>query len=520
MATFHRQAILAIAGALVALGAVASAQVVTLRSADGSVELSGELLDYDGEFYKIKSRFGELTLNALGVTCSGLNCPDPGQFASDVTVSGASSALEDLVPGLIESFSFNSGLTIVRGSQQSGDWTYFIADSTKIPVARIQGTPNGSTSGFQDLASGRSDLIVSHRLPVRSEVEAARKGEIGDILSPWQRVPLAQDALVFIIHPDNPIRALSSRDIRNVFSGHVTNWSDVGGLDAPIELLLPSADSDLWSDFLVSFFGETEEMTVAEGKTIPQLSALSDAVSDNPFAIGITNFAGIRNARPVALKEPCGIRQFPTVFNLQSGDYPLTRTLYIFKPQKRLPMFARSLLAFVENAASHKSIRDQGYAPQAVSRLEFFNQQERIANVIRAAGDEVDLEAMKGFVRALSDASRLSATFRFGDNSIEMDLRSKVNIETLAQMLEFGEFDGRTLLFVGFSDSQGAEAGNRRLSRTRAEEVSKIVQAAASRADLSRVTIKTIGMGEVSPLACNDTEDGRRINRRVEVWLK
>ena len=81
-------------------------------------------------------------------------------------------------------------------------------------------------------------------------------------------------------------------------------------------------------------------------------------------------------------------------------------------------------------------------------------------------------------------------------------------------------FEGHELVFAGFSDSVGGAAGNRRISRQRAEQVADLVRKAATRADLSRLTISVIGLGEVSPLACNDDDLGRRINRRVEVWLR
>jgi len=132
----------------------------------------------------------------------------------------------------------------------------------------------------------------------------------------------------------------------------------------------------------------------------------------------------------------------------------------------------------------------------------------------------VSLAALQGFVRIFSDAARLSPTFRFDGNLIRIDQRSERNIATLARMIELGDFDGRELVFAGFSDSQGSATGNRRVSRQRAERVADAVRAAAARADLSKVRITVHGLGEVSPLACNDTESGRWANRRVEVWVR
>lgn len=196
------------------------------------------------------------------------------------------------------------------------------------------------------------------------------------------------------------------------------------------------------------------------------------------------------------------------------------RNLFLFTPKRRLPIFARNFLAFLDGDLAQKSISGLGFVGQDLIQLSFSKQQDRLANAIQASGEDVKLNSLKSFVRTFSAANRLSATFRFNDNSIVMDTRSKRNIANLARMIEVGDFDGRQIIFAGFSDSQGGGPGNRRISRQRAEQVATAVKTAASRADLSKIKIRVHGMGEVSPLACNDTELGRHTNRRVEVWLK
>jgi len=523
MLNYYRRTVLFCTGLLLLLGLTpAFAQDITLKSADGSVKLSGTLLNFDGEFYRINTIFGEMTLNALGVECTGLRCPDPGQYAADVTVSGARGAVLDLLPALIEDFGFSTGLTSLRSDFDKKQWTYFLSDSRRIPEARIEAHPSTSASGFGDLINGKTDLVVSTRRPNSREIQAAARSKTADLTSRWHRHFLAVDALVFIVSPENPISSLSIENIAAIFSGRITNWADLGGFDAPIALVRPNTSSEIYAKFIHEVFPQKTKTPLPAAQSFSSNSALSDAVAADPFAIGFTSFSGVRNAKPLALRAPCGIRQYPTKFGLQSGDYPLSSYIYLFTPRHRPSVFMRNFLAFLDSPLGENSVSDQGFASLAPVEIAFSGQQERIANALRVAGggEGVPLAALKEFVTTLSGANRLSATIRFLDSSTEMNARSIHSISSLARKIESGAFDGRELMFIGYSDTNGSAAGNRKISRQRAGKAMKAVKSAARRANLSRVRFRAIGMGQVSPVACNDTDRDRRLNRRVEIWVR
>jgi len=86
--------------------------------------------------------------------------------------------------------------------------------------------------------------------------------------------------------------------------------------------------------------------------------------------------------------------------------------------------------------------------------------------------------------------------------------------------LEQGTYDARQLLFVGFSDGDGAAKANRDIALRRAEAVQRAVSAAAVTANLERVDIGVDAYGEAMPMACDDSDWGRQVNRRVEVWVR
>lgn len=508
------------AGLVFACAGAAFAEDITLFSADGSLQISGTLLDYDGEFYTIQSRFGELTLNALGLTCRGAACPDPGLYAADLSLSGTSALVLDLLPGLIEDFGFSTGHDTNRIDLSHTEWTYFIADKARIPVARLQATANNSTDAIGDLIHGDTDLAFATRRPDKDELKAAKKAKIGEAKSPFRQQIIAIDALVFIVSKSNPVSALSLADIAAIYAGKISNWSELGGYDAPIAVFHQLPDSDLAAAFSDTAFPETPNQPLRPGRIFSDARDLSDAVAQDPFAIGYTSFGAIRNARVLSLKGDCGILQPADSFSLKAGDYPLIRFFYAITPSRRLPLFARNFLAYLDGDPAQQSIADLGFVAQDIEHLSLSEQQDRLSNAIMQADDEVGLEDLRSLVATFQGAERLSATFRFMDGSTKMDARSSRNLRILSQMIETGDFDGRELVLAGFSDSQGGKLGNQRLSRQRADLVLSALKTRATRANLSRVTFTTVGLGEISPLACNDDEAGRRLNRRVEIWLR
>jgi outer membrane protein OmpA-like peptidoglycan-associated protein len=138
----------------------------------------------------------------------------------------------------------------------------------------------------------------------------------------------------------------------------------------------------------------------------------------------------------------------------------------------------RQFLDFTENATAERIVQSAGYVNQSLTRTPLGLQGERLSNAIRNTGGDVSLEALQAMVTRLERSERLSPTFRFADGAAEMDTQSRAAARRLATAIEAGFFDGRTLLFAGFSDSAGSSQINTRLAQRRAEAVLEAVRAA------------------------------------------
>ena len=120
----------------------------------------------------------------------------------------------------------------------------------------------------------------------------------------------------------------------------------------------------------------------------------------------------------------------------------------------------------------------------------------------------------------LSDGSRLTLTYRFEDGSSIMDAPSLSNVRRMADAVMAGQFEGRDLVFVGFSDGFGSSDANQKLSEQRAQRVKDAVSGLVSLVGTPAVEFGVEGFGEAMPIACDDTDWGREVNRRVEVWVQ
>ncbi len=222
----------------------------------------------------------------------------------------------------------------------------------------------------------------------------------------------------------------------------------------------------------------------------------------------------------LALTGPCGFSLQASRRAVKTEDYPLTVPMFLYLPARRLPKVARDFLSYVRGPAAQAVIRRAGFVDQAPERISVSQQGSRLANAVQAAEGPEGLAELQRLVGTLREMRRLTVSFRFEPGSARPDAQSRSNIEHLARALEAGEYDARQLVFAGFSDGIGGAEENRRIALKRAEAVRDAVVEAAETADFSRVELRAEGFGEALPMACDDSDWGRQINRRVEVWLK
>jgi len=222
------------------------AQDVTLTSRDGKVEIVGTLLGFDGEFYRVETKFGELTIDSSGVLCDGPGCPSLTNYVAEVVFSGSSTMAEVLLPALVEGFALRNRYLTRRTALAESQFEYSLLDAgTSEPVARFTFRVSNTDQGFSDLLANEADVVMALREIRTDERKRAYEAGMGDMTGRNRSRVLALDAMVPVVAPDNPLQRISTPELARVFAGQITNWSELGGPDAPIALHLSAIGSGL-----------------------------------------------------------------------------------------------------------------------------------------------------------------------------------------------------------------------------------------------------------------------------------
>jgi phosphate transport system substrate-binding protein len=385
--------------------------------------------------------------------------------------------------------------------------------------AAIKIAPSTSSDGIAALLDGRAELALSDRRAVTREVRAAQDLGLGDLRAETQEQIIALDGLLFLTHPRNPVRALTTGDAAAIFAGKITNWSEVGGSDLPIRLYASTADlgSAAVLDALVM---EPAGLSVSPDATILGSDrVVAETVAEDPAAIGYARIGNEGPARPIAIRGTCNILTQPTAFTVKTEEYPLTRQLYIYRGKAPLSAVGDAFARFLASDAAQLDVASAGFVDQSITSATIDQQGMRIASAMMLETDPAQQQELRGMMDTLLAAERLSATFRYETGTDLLNARAAADLDRLANLLLTEAFSGKEILFLGFTDTVGDAALNRDLSQKRAEQI--IAALLAEYPDVAdNVRLTAIGYGEISSIACNDTDPGRAINRRVETWVR
>lgn len=494
---------------------------ITLISRDGAVELSGTLLSFDGEYYRIDTTYGELTVDGSGVLCEGPACPSLEDYVARLSISGAASMAAVLLPALVEGFALREGYGWRREDLDSTHFEYLLFDrQSGRDVGRFRFRSTNSDEGFADLLAQEADIALSLREVRPDEVARAREAGLGDLQERGRFRVIALDALVPIVSEVMPLDRISTLDLAHTLTGEITNWSELGGPDAPISLHLRNADSGISQATMDRLVSPIQGRLTEGIERHDSDTTLALAVAADPFGLGLASATETAPARRLALSGSCGFALHATRPTIKTEDYPLTAPMFLYIPARRLPRLAREFLFYTQSSPAQQVIRRAGFVDQEPEVISINAQGQRFVNAISNAGSDIGLPDLQEMISVLGSMQRLSTTFRFEVGSTGLDAQSRAHIDQLAQRLDDGTFDGRNLMFVGFSDGEGDAAANRVIAERRADAVRQAVLAAADTADLSQISISIKAFGEALPMACDDTDWGRQVNRRVEVWTK
>jgi phosphate transport system substrate-binding protein len=507
------------AAALVAIAGAAGAQEITLKAINGSASITGELKAIEDGHYLIETRVGLLRIRVSDVLCEGDACSGTSPTQA-VRVAGDTTVGESLFPLLLQGFASTDGGIAEEETSLTGELTLRLVAQEGFgdDMGTFSMRSTGSDGAFRALLERSAEIGLSARRILPAEARALRDAGAGNMIDFSQEHVIAVDNLSVMVHQDNPVKSLSMEDLDGIYSGRITNWNAVGGPDAEIRVYGRAPETSTAQSFEATIFAESGRSAKPGIEIVEADTAMASAIAADPTGIGYLSFAFQQGGRPVAISGSCGIAVTPDRFLAKTEEYPIQRRVYLYNRGDMQSPSARNLLDYATSDASDEFISRSGFIDLGIMRRPMNEAGGRIENVIRATEDLSELGPMREVLLDMIDYDRLSTTFRFASGSSRMDGKAMADLERLVAYLQ-QQPQGTEVAIVGFTDSDGAFGANRDLSLGRAQQVAaEIAEYGGNR--LSNIAFTAKGYGELAPATCNDRLEGKRINRRVEVWIR
>jgi len=240
----------------------------------------------------------------------------------------------------------------------------------------------GATKGIREVAAQKVDIGGTCRHVIEDPATYNTLHEERRV----QLTPVAWDALAVIVHKNNPVDNITLDQLRGIYTGRITNWKELGGNDAPIDLYARKGKISgvgrtlrelVFNDYDAEFFAR---------HVVDSTGPLERAIPENLSGIGTTGISSARKiGKKVKILKLNG--KEPSYDNIKSGEYMLYRPLYMVTHLQGDKPEARKFLEFVMGPEGKDVMRRVGTVPyeDAIALwLKYLDQQKTaLANMQR-----------------------------------------------------------------------------------------------------------------------------------------
>ncbi len=239
-----------------------------------------------------------------------------------------------------------NGSTTVLPVMQKAAESYMAAN----PGVEIAISGGGSGNGIKALIDGLCNIAMASRDIKENEVALAKKNGVDP-----QRIPVAIDALLPVVHPSNPVSDLTMDQLKDIYTGKIKNWKEIGGKDAPISVISRDTSSgtyETWKDKVLK-----KERVMAAALNQASNGQVAQSVASNPNAIGYIGF-GYMNDTVKDLRVN-GVEA--TQETALSGDWSIARELYVFTDKETSPEIKAFITYLLDPAKGQKAVEEIGF---------------------------------------------------------------------------------------------------------------------------------------------------------------
>lgn len=213
----------------------------------------------------------------------------------------------------------------------------------KFPEATIQVNGGGSGTGISALINRIADICQSSR-PMKKREREIIKAKYGrDVVE----IPVAKDGIVIYVHESNPLSEISIPQMKDIYTGKLKNWKELGWENQPIVIYGRENSSGTYEFFKKRVLdGDDFDARV---QTLPGTGAIANAVAQDKYAVGYGGIAYSRGIKLLAAKEttdsPAIVASEQTIAD---NTYPVSRDLYFYlvrEPEGRTADFIKWILS-------------------------------------------------------------------------------------------------------------------------------------------------------------------------------
>jgi phosphate transport system substrate-binding protein len=234
------------------------------------------------------------------------------------------------------------------------------------PEVRISVTGGGSGTGIASLINGTVDIANASRQIKEEEIGEAEANGV----EPLEHI-IARDAIAVIVNPQNPVSQLTLKQISDIYSGKIKNWSEVGGEDRPIVRLSRETNSGTHVYFLetVLRMGDSEDTTLFSTDTLllPSSEGIIVEVRQNPNAIGYDGLGYVpEDLKMIAIAEQeGGAYVLPSIPTVNDKTYPIARDLYMYTDGEPTGI-VKEYLDWILSPEAQEIVAELGFVPVEV----------------------------------------------------------------------------------------------------------------------------------------------------------
>jgi len=210
----------------------------------------------------------------------------------------------------------------------------------------------GSSAGIEAVSTGTSEIGTSSR-DLKDEEQ-----DLGLV-----DAPVAFDGIAVIVNPSNPVDELSTEELRGIFSGTITNWSQVGGENRDIDLVNRDEASGTREAFKKIVMGEDAHFD-RSAVVLPGTGQVRDVVARSEGAVGYISVGFVEsrftNTTVKALAVD-GVQ--PSEKTVASKEYPIARTLHFFTKGQPTGLAAEYIDYVLSDEVQNGVVMDAGFIP-------------------------------------------------------------------------------------------------------------------------------------------------------------